>query len=79
MSNAYRVYRSCYDKKHQYKLTDELYTDSQYEAFTHYAKILKKYHKPKYIGNEFIVERNGFGGLKELVRYKLYENEFKEA
>ena len=44
-----------------------------------YAKILKKYHKPKYIGNEFVVERNGFSGLKELVRYKLYENEFEEA
>lgn len=79
MSKAYRVYRTCYDKKYQCILTDELCTNSQYEAFIHYAKILKKYHKLKYIGNEFIVERNGFGGLKEVVRYKLYENEFKEA
>lgn len=76
---AYRVYRIGYDKKQQRKLTDELCTDSQYEAFTHYAKILKKYHKPKYVKNEFVVERNGFGGTKELVRYKLYENEFEEA
>lgn len=71
----YHVYRACYDKNHQYKVTDDLETDDYYEAFLHYAKILKKYHNERYIGNYFIIRKNG----SEFVENRLYRSDLKSV